>query len=101
MVGRFPPLQEARGAIAARLATRNDESAERSKDPNEKMHRKASRKNPSTPTTAPPANPTLNMHPGNGSRRTSPTGEETQGPSPMDYIIEIVAEFLKEMVIVM
>jgi len=71
------------------------------KDPNEKSIRKASRKNPSTPGTAPPANPTLIVHLGSGSGRTSPLGEETQGPSPVDYSIELKVDFPKEMVIEM
>ncbi|CAK9205214.1 unnamed protein product [Sphagnum troendelagicum] len=41
------------------------------------------------------------MHLDSGSRRTSPTGEETQGPSPVDYNIELKADFPKEMVIEM
>jgi hypothetical protein len=71
------------------------------KDPNEKSIKRASRKNPSTPGTAPPTNLTLNVHPGSGSGRTSPPREETQGPSPVDYSIELKADFLKEMVIEM
>ncbi|CAK9233236.1 unnamed protein product [Sphagnum troendelagicum] len=44
---------------------------------------------------------TLIVHPGSGSGRTSPMGEETQGPSPVDYNIELKADFPKEMVIEM
>ncbi|CAK9258212.1 unnamed protein product [Sphagnum jensenii] len=66
--------QEARGAIAASAATGIGASAGSLKDPNEKSISRASRKNPSTPGTAPPANPTLNVHPGNGSGRTSRPG---------------------------
>jgi len=80
--------QEIRGATAARPAIRDDASTKRSKDP-------------STPTTAPPTNPTLIVHPGSGSGRTSPVGEETQGPLPVDYSLELEADFLKEMVIEM
>jgi len=50
---------------------------------------------------APPINPTLNVHSGSGSGRTSPPGEDIQGPSPVDYNIELEAEFSKEMVIEM
>ncbi len=56
-------------------ATGNGLSAGSLKDPNEKSISRASRKNPSTPGTAPPANPTLIVHPGSGSGRTSPPGE--------------------------
>ncbi len=41
------------------------------------------------------------MHPGSGSGRTSPPGEETQGPLPADYSIELKVDFPKEMVIEM
>ncbi len=81
---------------------REDTSAARVKVPNEKNERRASRKKPSTPTMDPPPNSTLIVHPGNGSGRTSLTGEGTQGPSsPVDHILELEAEFLKEMVIEM
>jgi hypothetical protein len=49
----------------------------------------------------PQINSTLNVHPGSGSGRTSPTGEENQGPSLMDYSIELEAEFPKEMILEM
>lgn len=76
-------------------------SAESLKDPKKKSIRKASRKNLSTPGTALPTNPTLIVHPGSRSGKTSPPGEETQGPSPVDYSIELEANFPKEMVIEM
>jgi hypothetical protein len=93
--------QETRGAIAVLAATGNGASAESLKDQNEKAIRKASRKNPSTPETAPPTNPTLIVHPGSRSSRTSPLGEENQGPSPVDYNIELEVDFSKAMVIEM
>jgi len=80
---------------------REDTSTAKAKDPNEKNDRRASRKKPSTPTTAPLPNLTLIVHLGNEPRRISPTGEETQGPSPVDYSLELEAEFSKEMVIKM
>jgi hypothetical protein len=93
--------QEARGAIAVSAATGKGASAGRSKEPIKNPISKASRKNPSTLGTAPPANSTLNVHLGSGSGRTSPPGEETQGPSPVDYNIELKVDFPKEMVIEM
>ncbi len=93
--------QEARGTIAASTVTEKGAPAESLKDPREKTNRRASRKNPSTAETTPPSNPTLIVHPGSGSGRTSPPGEETQGPSPVDYNIELKADFPKEMVIEM
>ncbi|CAK9872121.1 unnamed protein product [Sphagnum jensenii] len=98
---RPPPPQEARGAIAVLATIRIGASAENLKEPNEKAVRRTSRKNSSTLETAPPANPTLNVHSGSGSGRTSPLREEIQGPSPVDYSIELKANFLKEMVIEM
>jgi hypothetical protein len=81
--------QEIRRAIAARPMTKDDASAERSKDPNEKTFRKTPRKNPSTSTTTPPINPTLSVHLGSGLGRTSLVGEETQGPSQVDYSLDV------------
>ncbi len=93
--------QKARGAIAVSAATGKGASAGSLKDPNEKPISRASRKNPSTPETAPPTNPTLNVHLGSGSGRTSPLGEETQGPLPVNYSIELKVDFPKELVIEM
>ncbi len=93
--------QEIRGAIAARPTTKDDAPAERLKDPSEKTLRRTPRKNLSTSATAPPTNPTLIVHPRSELGRTSPVGEETQGPSPVDYSLELEADFPKEMVIEM
>ncbi len=93
--------QEARGAIAVSAVTGIEAPAKSLKEPNEKSVRRTSRKNPNTPGTAPPTNPTLNVHSGSGSGRTSPPGEDIQGPSPVDYNIELEAKFPKEMVIEM
>jgi len=41
----------------------------------------------------------LDALPGNGTGASSPSGEDTQGPSPVDYNLEIEAEFLPAMVI--
>jgi len=93
--------QEARGAIAVSAATGKGASAGRSKEPIKKPIKKALRKNPSTPGTAPLANPTLNVHLGSGSGRTSPPGEEIQGPSPVNYSRELKVDFPKDLVIEM
>jgi hypothetical protein len=45
--------------------------------------------------------PPLDALPGNGTRASSPLGEDTQGPSPVDYNLEIKAEFSPAMVIKM
>jgi hypothetical protein len=41
------------------------------------------------------------MPPCNGTRIISPSREDLQGPSPMDYDLELDVEFLLEMVIEM
>jgi hypothetical protein len=80
---------------------REDTSTARVKDPSEKNDRRTSGKKPSIHTTVSPSNPTLIVHPGSGPGRTSPAGEETQGPLPVDYSLELEVEFSKEMVIEM
>jgi len=72
-------------------------SGARTKEPNE---RNASRRKLTTPTMAPP-NPTLITLPGSGPRTTSPTGADIQGPSSMDYNLELEVEFPTDMVIEM
>jgi hypothetical protein len=81
--------------------TRKDTSTARTKDPKEKNDRSKTRRTPSTPTTVPPPNPTLIAHPGSRPGRNSSTTEDIQGPSPVDYSLEVEAEFPKEMVIEM
>jgi hypothetical protein len=53
--------------------------------------------------TAPPVREfppiSLDTLPGNGTGASSPSGEDTQGPSPVDYNLEIAAEFPPAMVI--
>jgi hypothetical protein len=41
----------------------------------------------------------LDALPGNGTGASSPSGEDTQGPSPVDYSLEIEAKFSLAMVI--
>ncbi len=43
--------------------------------------------------------PSLNVLPGSGSGLSSPSGEDTQGPSPVDYTLEIEAVFPLDMVL--
>jgi len=40
-------------------------------------------------------------HPGSGPGTTSPAGEDTQGPLPMDYSLELKADFPTDMVLKM
>ncbi|CAK9234373.1 unnamed protein product [Sphagnum troendelagicum] len=90
--------QESSGiAIAARQEFREDSSAARAKEPSE---RSDSREKSNTSTKTPP-DPALIARPGSGPGTTSPTGEETQGPSPVDYSLETKVKFPVEMVLEM
>jgi hypothetical protein len=84
---------ESLGAIAARQVAREDLSTAKAKEPNE---RSVIRKKPTISATAPP-NPTLITHPSNGPGTTSFAGEDTQGPSPVDYSLELEADFPMDM----
>ncbi len=85
------------GAAATRQVAREDLSAAKAKEPNE---RSAIRRKSTTPTTTPP-NPILITHPSSGPGTTSPTRGDTQGPSPVDYSLELEAEFPTDMVLKM
>jgi hypothetical protein len=86
------------GAVAAaKQVVREDISVARAKKPNEKSE---SRRKLTTPTTA-PLNPTLITHSRSGPGTTSPTGADIQGPLPVDYSLELEAEFLVDMVLEM
>jgi len=58
------------------------------------------RRKPATIMQVPPT-PTLITPPSNGTGSTPPTGEVTQGPSPLDYGLELKAVFSLEMVLEM
>jgi hypothetical protein len=88
---------ESLGAIAARQVAREDLSTAKAKEPNE---RSMIKKKPTTSATGPP-NPTLITHPGSGPRTTSLAGEGTQGPSPVDYSLELKVDFPMDMVLEM
>ncbi len=76
---------------------REDASAARAREPDE---RNVPRRKQITPAMAPP-NPTLTTRPGNGLRTSPPMGADTQGPSLVDYSLELEAEFPTDMVIEM
>jgi hypothetical protein len=67
---------------------------------NSLRRKNAQRRNP-TPTEEVPPPPSLNTNPGSRSGALSPSGEATQGPSLVDYSLEIEAIFPFEMVIEM
>jgi len=76
---------------------REDVSAARAKEPNE---RNETRRKPITPTMAPP-NPTLIAHSRSKLGTTSPMGVDIQGPSLVDFSLELEAEFPEDMVLEM
>jgi hypothetical protein len=88
---------EGSDATAARQVAREDLLAAKTKVPNE---RSTQRRKSATPVTT-PSNPTLIAQPGSETGTTPPTGEVTQGPSPMDYSLEIEADFPTDMVLEM
>jgi len=88
---------EGLGATTVRQVVREDLSAAKAKEPNK---RSAIRKKPTTSAMAPP-NPILITHPCSGPGTTSPAGEATQGPSLVDYNLELEADFPMDMVLEM
>ncbi|CAK9858308.1 unnamed protein product [Sphagnum jensenii] len=91
------PNSENLGVAAERREAKEDLSAAREEDPSERTE---SRRGLNTSSTTPP-NPTLIMRPGNGPRMTAPMGANPQGPSLVDYSLELEEEFPQEMVIKM
>jgi hypothetical protein len=85
---------ESVGATVTRQVAREDLSAAKAKERNK---RSAIRRKSTTPTMAHP-NPILITHPGSGPGTTTSTGVDTQGPSPVDYNLELEAEFPTDMV---
>jgi hypothetical protein len=65
-----------------------------------RREKSAQRKNSTTPKTTPSIQPLI-AQPGNETRTTSPKGEDAQGPSPVDYNLEIEADFPRDMVLEM
>jgi hypothetical protein len=91
------PSSENLGATVERLVAREDLLAARNKDPSEKTESKRR----SNTFSATPPNPALITRPGNGPGTIAPTGANPQSPSPIDYSLELEAEFPQDMVIEM
>jgi hypothetical protein len=91
------PSSEILGVATERREARGKLPATRKKDPSERTD---SRRRSNTVSATPP-NPALTTRPGNGPRTTAPTGVDPQGPSPIDYSMELEAEFPTYMVIEM
>jgi len=81
----------------ARQSERIDLFAARAKAP---RVRNSLQKN-STSSAIPPLPHSLIVQPGNETGAASPKGEVAQGPSPIDYSMEIVADFPIDLVVVM
>jgi hypothetical protein len=84
-------------AIAARQLEREDLFAARAKAP---RMRGTQRKNSISSVTTPSLQ-TLIAQPGSGTSAVSLDGEASQGPSPINYNLEIEADFPKELVLMM
>ncbi|CAM6017309.1 unnamed protein product [Sphagnum balticum] len=91
------PSSENLGVIVERPVAREDLSATKEKDPSERTE---SRRRSNTFSATPP-NPALIMRPGSGPGTTAPMGVDPQGPSSVDYSLELEAEFPQDMVIEM
>jgi hypothetical protein len=96
VVGQGPNL-EYRGATAERWEAKEDLLAVGEKDPSEIIK---SRRKANTFLTTPP-NPALITRPSSGPGTTAPTGADPQGPSSVDYSLELEAGFPQDMVIEM
>ncbi|CAM6028211.1 unnamed protein product [Sphagnum balticum] len=97
IVGQRSDQESSGSVVAARQEVREDSSVARAKEPSK---RSDSKEKSNTPTKTPP-NPALIAHPGSRPGISSTKGEESQGPSLVDYSLEIIAEFPVEMVLEM
>ncbi len=84
-------------AVAARQSEREDLSTARAKAP----RKKGTQRKDSISSVKTPSLHTLIAQPGNGSGVAPPDGEASQGPLPVDYNLEIEADFPKELVLTM
>lgn len=96
MVGQGPSSENL-GAAAERQEAREDLLATREEDLSERIEL---RRRSNTFLAIPP-NPPLITRLGNGPGTTTPTGADPQGPSLVDYSLELEAEFPQDMVIEM
>ncbi len=79
---------------AAKLTAREDLSHARAPA----SGARTTQKRQAAPAVREPPPPSLNAHPRNGPGAPSLLGEGTQGPSPIDYNLEIEADFSLDMV---
>jgi hypothetical protein len=83
-------------AIATGHVAQEDHSAVKTKASSSKLMQ---RRTLTTPASAPSNPPSVPQ--GNGTGSTSPSGEKPQGLSPIDYKLELEADFPSEMVLKM
>jgi hypothetical protein len=83
--------------IAARQVAREDIPATKARA---RSSKNIQRRKPVALVRAPPI-PTLITPPGNGSGTISPSGEDIQGPSPIDYGLKLEEKFPPEMLLEM
>jgi len=84
-------------AIATRQVAQEDHSTVKAKMSSSKLMQQRKLTTPASAPSAPP----LTVPPGNGTGSTPPSGEEPQGLSPVDYELELEADFPSEMVLKM
>jgi hypothetical protein len=84
-------------AIAARQVARENHSVAKAKVPCSKHGQKRK----PVPLVPAPSTLALIMPPGNGTKTLSPLGENFQGPSLVDYELELKAKFPPKMVLEM
>jgi hypothetical protein len=93
----FGRSSEGSDIVAAKQSERIDLSAARAKAP---RVRNMSQKNSTNSVNAPSPH-SLIVQPGSGTSAAPPEGEAAQGPSPIDYSMEIEAEFPIDLVVEM
>jgi hypothetical protein len=84
-------------AIPTGQVAQEDHSTVKAKTSSSKFMQRRKLTTPASPPSAPP----LTVPPGNGTGSTPPSGEEPQGLSPVDYELELEADFPPEMVLKM
>ncbi len=84
-------------AVVGRQSEREDLSAARAKAP----RKRGTQRKDSISSVTTPSLHTLIAQPGSGSSAAPPDGETSQGPSLVDYNLEIEADFPKELVLTM
>jgi len=93
IVGQGTNLEDL-GAAAKRLAAKEASPVANEKGPS----KRSGPRRGSDSTSHTPPNPALSAHPSKGPGPITPTGADPQGPSPIDFSLEVEAEFPQDMV---